>query len=88
MLLEIRAQDVDEDAGVARVQLDALALEPSANILLISEFASLTGGSPPNPIDLALRLSGQLRIAEATHRWRRVRGEWRRDAATQVLIVR
>jgi hypothetical protein len=88
-LLRVRSFDLDESQGEAWLYLEALALEPPANITLVSRFGDLASVDPEPSIDELVAATGRplVRTFEI-HHWIRVGGAWRREAATRHFIGR
>jgi hypothetical protein len=88
-LLRVTSFDLDESRGDAWLYLEALALDPPANIMLVSRFDVLASSDTEPSIDQLVAATGRplVRTLEI-HRWVRVGGAWRREAATRHFIGR
>jgi len=61
-LLRVRSFDLDESRGEAWVYLEALALDPPANITLVSRFADLSSEDGPESVDRLVAAAGRLLV--------------------------
>jgi len=88
-LLRVTAFDLDESRGEAWLYLEALTLDPPANITLVSRFDDLASADTEPSVDQLMAATGRplVRTFEI-HRWVRVGGAWRREAATRHFIGR
>jgi hypothetical protein len=88
-LLRVRSFDLDESQGEAWLYLEALALEPPANITLVSRFGDLASADTEPSIDeLVAATARPLVRTFEIHHWVRVGDAWRREAATRHFIGR
>lgn len=88
-LLRVTSLDLDTSRGEAWVYLETLALDPPANITLVSSFDTLASADrEPSVDELVARTGRSLVRTFEIHHWRRVGGAWRRDAATRHFIAR
>jgi hypothetical protein len=86
-LLRVASFDLDESRGEAWLYLEALALDPPANITLVSKFDDLASADTEPSVDQIVAATGRplVRTFEI-HHWIRVGGAWRREAATRHFI--
>jgi hypothetical protein len=88
-LLRVTSFDLDESRGEAWLYLEALALEPPANVTLVSRFAELTTADEEPSLDRLVAAAGRplVRTYEI-HHWVRAGRAWRREAATRSFVDR
>jgi len=88
-LLRVTSFDLDESRGEAWLDLEALALDGPASITLVSRFDDLASTDAEVSVDelVAATRRPLVRTVEI-HRWVRVGGAWRREAATRHFIDR
>ena len=88
-LLRVTSFDLNESRGEAWLYLEALALDPPANITLVSRFEDLASADTEPSVDQTVAATGRplVRTFEI-HHWVRVGGAWRREAATRHFIGR
>jgi hypothetical protein len=67
--------------------LDVSALEGSTGALLVGQFDALAGPDRLPAVDTLLSFAKRTTHSTEVHHWRRVGGEWRRDAATVHFIA-
>jgi hypothetical protein len=86
-LLRVTSFELDESRGEAWLYIEALALDPPANITLVSRFDALASADREPMVDQLVAATGRplVRTFEI-HRWVRVGGAWRREAATRQFI--
>jgi hypothetical protein len=87
-LVRISSCSVDEEAGEAWVRLEVLALDEGAVVTLVGSYDRLTrkGRSTPDVDQLmAATTRPTTVVTREVHRWRRIDGLWRRDAAAYLL---
>jgi hypothetical protein len=88
-LLRVTSFDLDESRGEAWLYLEALALDPPANITLVSRFDDLASADTEPSVDQLVAATGRSLVRTfEIHRWVRVGGAWRREAATRHFIGR
>jgi hypothetical protein len=88
-LLRVTSFDLDESRGEAWLYIEALALDPPANITLVSRFDDLASSDREPMVDRLVAATGRPLVRSfEIHRWVRVGGAWRREAATRHFIVR
>jgi hypothetical protein len=88
-LLRVTSFDLDESRGEAWLYLEALALDPPANITLVSRFDDLASAATEPSVDQLVAATGRpLARTFEIHRWVRVGAAWRREAATRHFIGR
>jgi len=88
-LLRVTSFDLDQSGGEAWLYLEALALEPPANVTLVSRFAELTAEDEEPSLDRLVAAAGRplVRTYEI-HHWVRAGRAWRREAATRSFVDR
>jgi hypothetical protein len=88
-LLRVVSFDLDETRGEAWVHLEALALDQPAQITLVSRFDDLASADREPSVDQLVAATGRSLVRTfEMHRWVRVDGAWRREAATRHFIAR
>jgi hypothetical protein len=83
-LLRVTSWHTDATGDAAWATLDVAMLDRGSNVTLVGQFDSLAGEGRTPSLDALLAAAGdRLRIHNTeVHRWVRVDGSWRREAAT------
>ena len=88
-LLRVTSFDLDESRGEAWLHLEALALDRTTNMTLVSRFDDLASADRQPSVDQLAAASGRPLVRSfEIHRWVRVGGAWRREAATRIFVDR
>jgi hypothetical protein len=85
----VRVTSWVESGDRATATLDVAALDRGSNVTLVAQFDTLAGGDDVPSIDEILTALGDRPRIHTTevHRWVRVGGAWRREAATLHLLA-
>ncbi len=88
-LLRVLSFTIDEQHGQATVQMEALALDPPAQGMLLARFEDLTREGRTPGVDEILKSLGRppTRTLEM-HAWTRTEAGWRRNPATFLFVER
>jgi hypothetical protein len=87
-LVRVSSFRLDEEKGEAWVHLEVTALDEGVVGMLVAQYDRLTrqGRSIPDADDLLAATPRAMRgVTREVHRWTRVDGVWRRDAAVYLL---
>jgi hypothetical protein len=88
-LLRLTWFELDPARGEALLHLETLKLDGTANITLISKYDELAAPETELSVERLAAATGSTLIRTfEMHRWRRIDGAWRREAATRHLIAR